>query len=198
MNSQIEKYIKNKGTDLHLLNQKTLTSLPDNFTVNGDLEIASCPNLYRLPENLTIRGNLKIAYSAIQIISKGLEVAGNLSAAWCRIRLLPESYDISIGGDIDFTRSSIAFLPNNLTVNGDLVLQGCLQLQKLPNNLTVKKHLHIGDSTITELTDLPQDLNVRGHIISRHFTNNQAKQYLNRLHKVKDLEAKLPEIEGLF
>jgi len=66
-------------------------------------------------------------------------------------------------GDLVLRGSPIEFLPKNLTeVNGDLVLNECVNLKSLPNNLTVNGSLDLGGCT--KITSLPSGLKVKGNL----------------------------------
>jgi hypothetical protein len=58
--------------------------------------------------------------------------------------------------------SSLVSLPDNLTVNGFLILDDCLSLVSLPDNLIVNGDLYLNDCT--SLTTLPNNLTVDGNI----------------------------------
>ena len=66
-------------------------------------------------------------------------------------------------GGLDLRRSSIEFLPENLTqVNGNLILIGCVNLKSLPNNLTVNGRLDLDGCK--NITSLPSGLKVTGNL----------------------------------
>jgi hypothetical protein len=78
-----------------------------------------------------------------------------------RIKFLPKNL-IKVGGKLDLMYSQIEKLPDNLTVNGYLWLDGCKNLESLPNGLKVKGGL---DLRHTNLTSLPSDLEVGEDLI---------------------------------
>ena len=77
------------------------------------------------------------------------------------IKFLPKNL-IKVGGKLDLFYSQIEKLPDNLTVNGHLWLDGCKNLKSLPNGLKVKGYLDISG---TNITSLPSDLEVGGSLI---------------------------------
>lgn len=196
MNSAVEHYIKTKGTNLNLRGNTQLTDLPDNFTINGYLDLSSCTRIYELPKNLTIKGSLNIDHSSIRKISKGLKIEGSFSAAHCQITSLPD--DIKIRHGIDLQYSTINSLPNNLQVNGHLILLGCHKLKTLPQNLKVEQNLILVGTNLTSLKDLPWNLQVGAKILSSSFTDEQAKHYIKQQRNIKHLETEFPEIQGTF
>ena len=77
------------------------------------------------------------------------------------IKFLPKNL-IKVGGKLDLFYSQIEKLPDNLTVNGHLWLDGCKNLQSLPNGLKVKEILDLRD---TNITSLPSDLEVDSSLV---------------------------------
>jgi len=71
------------------------------------------------------------------------------------IEFLPKNLT-QVNGDLILDECvNLKSLPDNLTVNSDLVLMGCKNLKSLPNGLKVKGNLDLRDTNITEL---PPDL----------------------------------------
>jgi len=69
--------------------------------------------------------------------------------------------DPVIHGDLDLSATEITWLPDNLTVEGDLCLMYCWYIEVLPANLHVSGKLTI---TYTKIRAIPADLDVRGRI----------------------------------
>lgn len=69
--------------------------------------------------------------------------------------------DLTIRGDLKLLNESIARLPDNLIVTGNLRIMGCKNLTRLPANLFVGGDLIVSS---TPLQAIPRDLNVRGDI----------------------------------
>lgn len=108
-----------------------LSSLPDNFEVQGSLSIAFCPYMRRLPEGLYVGVTLDMAGTNIQEIPSSVFIGGNLNAAGSRLKCLPEYF----------------------VVPGHLTLEGCRHLKCLPNHLSVGGTLDISNTKITCIPD---------------------------------------------
>ena len=74
-------------------------------------------------------------------------------------------------GDLDLSTNSgtisslLTSLPDNLTVNGNLLLHGCEDLTYLPKNLYVKGSL---DISFTKVNKLPYDINIGENISAEY------------------------------
>jgi len=117
-----------------------LEKLPDNFTVNGKLDLDSCKNIISLPS--------------------GLKVLGTLDLRDTNITELPP--DLQVGGNIYLQRTPIEKLPENLIVNKNLNLEYCENIVSLPKGLKIKEDLDLSNTNINEL---PPDLKVGDRII---------------------------------
>lgn len=123
--------------DLSNCEQDVLDVLPDGMQVRGQLNIIDNPSLTRLPRNLGIK--------------LGVWLNG------CRnFRYLPEG--LSVGTDIGLYDSGITALPDDLTVNGELRISGCVNMTELPSKLTVNGWLIL--SGCEGITSLPEDLEI--------------------------------------
>jgi len=69
--------------------------------------------------------------------------------------------DSVIYGDLDLSGKEITWLPDNLTVEGNLCITCCWYIEALPANLHVSGNLTI---TYTQIKAIPADLDVRGNI----------------------------------
>ena len=86
---------------------------------------------------------------------------GNLYLNGSPIEVLPKNLT-EVNGDLVLNECvNLKSLPNNLTVNSDLVLMECKNLKSLPSGLKVKGDLDLRDTNITEL---PPDLEVGSSI----------------------------------
>jgi hypothetical protein len=94
-----------------------------------------------------------------EYIKNGSE--GNLVLRRSPIQFLPRNLT-KVGGKLNLVFSQIEKLPDNLTVNRHLWLDGCGYLQSLPNGLKVYGEL---DLRGTNITSLPSDLEVGGDLI---------------------------------
>ena len=205
---KIEEYIENGSQgDLDLrntsdLDASILSSIPDNFTVNGNLYASNCRKLKNLPKNLVVKGDLNISYTSVKripddisigrslIVSnskleyipdnftvngmlnisgcknlrylpKNLEVKGELVMISTRIKSLPD--DIIIEKDLNLTNSQLEHLPDNFTVDGDLNVSLCINLTQLPKGLVVERDLIIRS---TNIRSLPDDISVGKNIMA--------------------------------
>jgi hypothetical protein len=82
-------------------------------------------------------------------------------------------------GDLDFSGTDIASLPDNLKVGGDLSLDNT-PITSLPKGLEVEGNL---DISYTKITSLPSDLKVGSHVafwpdhpIFKKYTKDQIKK----------------------
>jgi hypothetical protein len=154
---KIRDYIKNGSKGDLYLNGSPIEVLPKNLTeVNGDLVLIDSVNLKSLPNNLTVNGRLDLERCKnITSLPSGLKVGGLLDLRDTNITELPP--DLEFGKGLILMRTPIEKLPNNLTVNGDLDLEGCKNITSLPSGLKVLGSLDLRDTNITKL---PTDLEV--------------------------------------
>jgi hypothetical protein len=97
----LEKMMKENGGSLDLRGTG-ITSLPDNLTVGGSLDLENCTGITSLPDNLTVGGYLDLRGTGITS--------------------LPDN--LTVGGYLDLRGTGITSLPDNLTVGGSLYLRG--------------------------------------------------------------------------
>ena len=103
------------------------------------------------------------------------------------IKFLPKNL-IKVGGKLDLMYSQIEKLPDNLTVNGHLWLDGCGYLQSLPNGLKVKFTL---DLRGTNITSLPSDLEVGGILILY-------RTPITYIYTYKQIREMVPSVKGII
>lgn len=89
-------------------------------------------------------------------------------------------------------------LPDNLTVMGNLNLLRCEKLKSLPTNLKVGGCLNLEHSGIKRLEQLPDDLRVVGPIRMNGFSEEDISKYQSMRRKVRQMEDKLPELKDIF
>ena len=71
---------------------------------------------------------------------------------------------ITIEENVEFKDfESLRSLPNNLTINGDLTIEGCNHLISLPENLTVSGDFSL--ENCSQIRETPKNLTVRGDLI---------------------------------
>ena len=91
---------RHKG-NVYLADEKTLTKLPNDLHVDGDLVLKGCTKLIKLPDKLYVRGKLTLRR--------------------CRqLTKLPDN--LHIDSYLDLDNSGIINIPNNLYVEGDLYI----------------------------------------------------------------------------
>jgi Leucine-rich repeat (LRR) protein len=109
-------------------------------------------------------------------------VGGTLDLRDTNILELPP--DLEAGGSIYLLRTPIEKLPNNLTVNGRLDLEGCKNITSLPSGLKVDGALDLRDTNITEL---PPDLEVGTYLVlfntplSRNYSRDQIRKMIPKV-----------------
>jgi len=142
LEKQIQQYIKdgNKG-NLDLENTP-IESLPDTLTmVGGSLNLRNCKNLKSLPDNLTVKESLYLDYTPIQSLPDNLTVKDDL--------YVKDTY--------------IESLPNNLKIGKDLILDKCIHLKSLSDDLKLNPHgsSDMSLDSCSKLEYLPDNLNIR-------------------------------------
>jgi hypothetical protein len=89
-------------------------------------------------------------------------------------------------GDLDFNKSPIKSLPDNLKVGGDLILSECINLQSLPNGLEVGKSLILSG---TPIKSLPNDLKVNNFL-------NLRDTPLSQKYTEGEIQSMIPNFKG--
>jgi hypothetical protein len=98
-----------------------ITSLPDNLTVGGSLDLEGAA-ITSLPDNLTVGGSLYLEGAAITSLPDNLTVGGSLNLEGTAITSLPDN--LTVGGSLNLRGTAITSLSDNLTVGGYLNLEG--------------------------------------------------------------------------
>ena len=75
---KIQEYIRNGSEGDLILMYSQIEKLPDNFTVNGALDLDSCENLTSLPNGLKVKDGLDLQNTNITSLPSDLEVGGDL------------------------------------------------------------------------------------------------------------------------
>ena len=156
MVEQIPKNMKVKSINFR---DSCLKQLPENFVCDGNLTLSHIEDFHELPNNLTVNGDLDLAYTSIKKLPKKLTVKGSLNLQGTHIDSLPNN--LTINGKLNISYTKIEKLPENLTVNGDLDITGT-NIKKLPKTLKmgsrfnydeeIKSYLkHLGYDSIDEL-----------------------------------------------
>lgn len=108
-----------------------LTHLPENWKVDGDLNLSGCRFLSELPKGLWVQHSLSICETGVKEIPIDCHV-----------------------GNLDATKSALKKLPDNWMVEGDVDLFGCESMTELPHGLQVGGCLVI---MRTNITHIPSD-----------------------------------------
>ena len=74
---QAQKMMKRNGGSLYLIGT-VITSLPDNLTVGGSIDLEGCTGITSLPDNLTVGGYLDLRGTGITSLPDNLTVGGYL------------------------------------------------------------------------------------------------------------------------
>ena len=158
MNEIIEKFKEETGYTLTIKNGELfydddmwldgseITQLPDNLTVNGNLDLSGT-DITVLPNNLTVGGYLELWNTCIKYLPDNLTVGGSLFLNNTGIKSLPNN--LTVGGCLELCNRPIKSLPDNLIVGDSLDLRGT-GIISLPDNLTVGGVLDIRDTKITD------------------------------------------------
>lgn len=138
---------------------KIIKLLPDNLTINGNLDISDCSDIDELPLNLTVNGNLTMDSSINGMpLRPCTKIKGNFHKFW--YDNVPANF--TIGGDL-IVAENTSELPEGLTVMGSLDLSGT-KIKELPDRLKVMGDLNISK---LEISELPKDLFVGGFLHAR-------------------------------
>lgn len=155
-----------------------LLNLPENFTVDGDLDLSN-KSITELPKGLTVTKTLYLQDTDIEELPEGLTVGRNLMGSE-RLTRLPAN--LTVGVDLDITGSNVSKLPENLTVGRSFRMRHT-KIKKIPSSLNVGADLVMAGSDVSELpegfnvpsnldiretdiTELPANLTVGGSILS--------------------------------
>jgi hypothetical protein len=171
---KIENYIKqgSKG-DLDLERVKSGVSFPDNFVVNGFLNLRDA-TIKHFPDNMTINGNVDMEGAKFKTLPKNFKITGKL----------------------DLRSSQLTSLPDNLTVGESLII-GYTDISSLPKNLKIGEDLFM-PSTNIQLKDIKHYINIKMKVHSNHFSNEEFQKHNEKLKQYKELNKKLPELKGVF
>jgi hypothetical protein len=123
----------------------TLSVLPENLTVDGNLDISGCP-ISVLPNGLTVKGNLVIANTAISQLPPGLTVKGSMNLSGTSIKALSPGLKL---GNLDISNTGIAEIPAGLEVTENLRINGT-PVTKLPNDMKVGNKVFFSPETLPD------------------------------------------------
>ena len=151
LEQQISKFEEQTGRQLNIKNNKPyyagdldldlrdtgITSLPDNLTVGGYLDLEGCTGITSLPDNLIVGEYLDLdGCTGITSLPDNLIVGGYLDLDGTGITSLPDN--LTVGEYLDLRGTGITSLPDNLTVGGGLYLcgTGIKDTSKVKNKLS--------------------------------------------------------------
>lgn len=161
MDEIIEKFKEETGYTLTIKNGELfydddmwlggseITQLPDNLTVNGNLDLSGT-DITVLPNNLTVGGYLELWNTCIKYLPDNLTVGGSLFLNNTGIKSLPNN--LTVGGCLELCNTPIKSLPDNLIVGGSLFLNNT-DIKSLPDNLMVRRTIELRNTRIISLPD---------------------------------------------
>jgi hypothetical protein len=139
--------------------------IPETLIVGESLDLYGSRKI-TLPEDLTIKGYLNLTWSEIEELPKGLTIEGflNLDHSF-KLKKLPS--DLKVGTNVYMSQSSVEevtasfqglhasfselkHMADNLSF-GELIIQGCNKLIKLPENLRVYSRFDAKDTIFSEV-----------------------------------------------
>lgn len=161
-----EKELYYEG-DLTFFKQNKIPAiLPDNFTVDGNLDIGFNP-IDRLPRNLTVLGNMRISSTKISRIPSTLRVDGQLNLSYLstieieqgaqlkgiwssetKNIILPENFKTY---KLTMRDSGTKELPKYIEVGYHLNVNKCSNISKLPDNLNTEFGIYADDTNLSEI-----------------------------------------------
>lgn len=149
----------------------------------GDLNLDQVKSLTFLPDNLEVEGNLILRHTKIKALPNNLKVGGELDLLGTPIASLPNN--LKINGELNLLGTPIRSLPSGLEVNGDLNL-GWSSVESLPDDLKVGRNLILRGSNIVSISQLPLTMVVKGKITSHnHFSEEEIRKYKSAVRDMK-------------
>ncbi|MCK5894778.1 MAG: hypothetical protein KAG53_10330 [Endozoicomonadaceae bacterium] len=141
--------------DFKITVNDSMTELPDNLTVEGELNLYKCTKLERLPSHLTLGGHLNLygceSLTAIPEYLNNFE--GNLVLVRC-VSLISVAKQLKAVGDIDFDGClNLVIPPEDIWAGGYIDFSKCFRMTYLP------KKIYAGGNLVTRLT-VPESDNI--------------------------------------
>jgi hypothetical protein len=174
----LQALLQDERGELHLLNElpspfawrdslefsdnDTLTRLPVDLTVQGNLVLRGCRNLAEAGSWLTVTGNLEVAgCGALRSLARETTVGGALTLDSCGLD--SGLRGLKVRESVFITRCPVLLgIDTPLQLNHSLVIRNCARLKTLPPALSVGRDLEIRGCPA--LTRLPEGLRVGGRI----------------------------------
>ena len=133
-------------------------SLPEGFTVNGNLNLRNS-KITELPRNFEVRGSLDLSDSNISRLASGLRVGLNLNLQNTLVTALPP--DLYVGYNLYVCGLPLTEIPPTITVLGSMYLNKS-PISSLPEGLRIGENLWLNNAP--NITKLPEDISVGGYI----------------------------------
>lgn len=139
-----------------------INNLPENFTVNGDLNFSDSKLPITLPKGLTVIGDLMMYNcTSLEKLPEGLTVKGELDLYGCTLlKSLPNKLSVKLSLNL-MGCTSLESIPKDIFIGESLDLEGCTLLKPhsaLPEMLTIPNSLNL--TRCTSLKSLPERLTV--------------------------------------
>ena len=123
--------------------------LPNDLTVET-LDFNEFKGDIILPKNLEIQFSLHAPHKNIVKIGDNFKIKGDLNLAHHPLTHLPRMY---VRGNVDASFSNIETIKPGSEIYGNLSLNACKKLEKIPEDISVKGTLDITDSSVKEVSD---------------------------------------------
>ena len=149
----------------------SIVGIPPGFSTNGNLYIMS-DRMTSLPPSLKVGGEFIMSRVPVSELPQGLQLGGGLTVKHSsEFKKLPD--DLTVNGNLRLEGTGLRILPSNLTVKGYLWIseQG---VDGLPSGLKVVGDLYLGE-TETYGLKLPEDVEIGGTIRTQKSMSDQAR-----------------------
>ena len=151
-----------------------IRSIPEDFSVDGDLDLRQCQRLRRIGNGLWVAGDLLIGGSCPEgqpweehlaedtATGSLMDSLRKLSrSSQCPLASLPEN--LTVGGNLHLKGCHrISALPEQRHLGGDVSIESCSQFRRLPTDLEIAGSLTL--KGCRNLTELPPQLRVSGDL----------------------------------
>jgi len=175
-------------------------NLPNNLTIEGSFKCLDGLNITPFPSNLKVKQNFICRSGGESFVSlpDDIEIGGEIDLQdSTHFKEFP-SHITHVNGHLNLTNTNIEKLPDNLYVDGSLVICEA-NIKVFPKNLKVKGNIKAFSTHIKlDATCIPYYIEIGGIFEHYSITDKRFKEYMVELKKWKDLEQKLPELEGIF
>ncbi len=151
----------NVQRDLKIFRCDALNIFPNDVSIGRNIWLKDNKNLQKLPDQFVINGDLDLSGTKITHLPDGLRVDGSLTLCGCKeINELPNH--IMVGGSLDLSNTEIDRIPDCLSeIKGNLILNNS-KVKHLPENLLVRGRLEIMQY---EMKEIPGNIEVVGKVV---------------------------------